>query len=115
MVGIASQRKGKAGELELMSILRENGFSVQRGGSLSYGKLPDVYGLPGVHIEVKYREKMNPSGFMRQSMTDSQKFHDGMPAVFYTQNGKDWQVAMNLSDWIYLYKKANIESDVNWI
>jgi len=52
-MGKSSQRKGADGERELANILREHGYTVERGGSLPYGKAPDLMGLPGVHIEVK--------------------------------------------------------------
>ncbi len=59
MRGKASQRKGRAGELELAELLREAGFpSVRAGAPLSYGCWPDVEGLPGIHCEVKRHEKV---------------------------------------------------------
>ena len=42
-----SQRKGADGERELAAILRERGYDCQRGGSLTFGEIPDVVGLPG--------------------------------------------------------------------
>ena len=49
-MGAKSARKGAAGEREVMAILREHGYNVERGGSLSFGEAPDLTGLPGVHI-----------------------------------------------------------------
>ena len=54
--GAKSTRKGANGEREVMAILREHGYNVERGGSLSFGEVPDLTGLPGVHIECKRRE-----------------------------------------------------------
>ena len=51
-MGGKSQRKGAAGERELAQILREYGYSCDRGGSLSFGEVADITGLPGIHIEV---------------------------------------------------------------
>ena len=39
-MGRASQRKGRAGELELVKILRDNGFDVRPGEAVSYGEEP---------------------------------------------------------------------------
>lgn len=68
-MGSKSQRKGANGERELAAILKEYGYDCTRGGSLSFGEIPDIVGLPGVHIEVKRVEKLklarpwsNPSG-----------------------------------------------------
>ena len=52
-MGRSQQRKGTAGERELARILTGYGYDIQRGGSLSFGEIPDLVGLPGVHIEVK--------------------------------------------------------------
>ena len=48
-MGKSSQRKGAEGERELAALLRDYGFDTQRGGSLSFGEVPDLTGLPGVH------------------------------------------------------------------
>ena len=103
-MGLKSQRKGKAGELEIVSLLRKYGYNVRRGKSLSYGEEPDVSGLPGIHVEVKRRERLDLSKAMDQSVRDSRRFHDGFPAVFHRKNGEEWQVTMLLSDWITLYQ-----------
>jgi len=58
-MGAKSQRGWRittpSGDQE-MTIINESGFYSQRGGSLSFGEIPDLMGLPGVHIEVKRRE-----------------------------------------------------------
>jgi len=55
-MGAKSTRKGANGEREVMAILRDHGFSVERGGTQSYGQRPDLYGLDGVHLEIKRSE-----------------------------------------------------------
>lgn len=55
-MGSSSQRKGATGERELSAVLREYGFEVERGGSLT--AVPDLVGLPGVPVEVKRAEKL---------------------------------------------------------
>lgn len=42
MGGKSSQRKGANGERELAAILSKCGYHVERGGSLSYGEIPDL-------------------------------------------------------------------------
>jgi len=110
--GLQSQRKGKQGENELVRELQSYGFEgVRRGGSLTYGEIPDLTGLPGVHIECKRRERLRLSKFMAQAVKDSRKFGDGFPAVFHRRNGEDWQVTMYLCDWIELYRKSKLEEN----
>ena len=104
----SSQRKGADGERELASLLRERGFDIQRGGSLSFGEIPDLTGLPGIHIEVKRVERLNLGEAMEQAIRDAERFHDGAPTVFHRRNRQPWLVTMLLEDWIKQYE-AKIE------
>ncbi len=106
MSGKHSQRKGAEGERELAYVLREHGYSVQRGGSLSFGEVPDLPGLPGVHIEVKRAETLRLSEWLAQAERDAKRFGDGAPAVFFRRSRSPWCVVMKLSDWIQLYTKG---------
>ena len=101
----SQQRKGAAGERELVEVLRQHGYEVERGGSLMFGTIPDVVGLPGIHIEVKRVEHLNVLEAMKQSIRDSEKFQDGMPALFHRKNRSPWLVTMRLEDWLQLYEK----------
>lgn len=101
-----STRKGANGEREVMSILRERGYPVERGGTQSFGERPDLYGLDGIHIEVKRRETVNLSAALAQAEADAQKFGDGLPAVFHRANRKPWTVSMPLDAWLQLYAKT---------
>lgn len=100
----SQQRKGADGERELVSVLREYGFSADRGGSLSFGTIPDITGLPGIHIEVKRVERLNISAAMKQAVRDAEKFEDGVPTLFHRRNRQPWLVTMRLDDWIRLFK-----------
>ncbi len=104
MSGKTSQRKGADGERELVSILRGHGYDVHRGGSLSFGEVPDLYGLDGVHIEVKRRESVNMAAALRQAAADAERLEDGLPAIFHRANRQSWRVTMRLEDWLRLYR-----------
>ncbi|MBQ6232121.1 MAG: hypothetical protein IJJ80_01275 [Clostridia bacterium] len=106
-MGRQSQRKGAAGERELVDILQRHGYSVRRGGSQTYGSIPDVVGLPDVHIEVKRTEHLKLHDAMAQSIRDSERFNDGLPAVFHRRNCEDWHVTMLLEDWLKLYERGD--------
>lgn len=105
IMGNKSQRKGAAGERELAEILQGYGYDCSRGGSLSFGTIPDLIGLPGVHIEVKRVEKLNIMEAMEQSIRDSERMLDGVPTVFHRRNRKPWLVTMRMDDWLKLYGK----------
>ena len=102
-MGKSSQRKGAAGERELAALLSAAGYECQRGGSLSFGEIPDVLGLPGIHIEVKRVEKLNVGEAMEQSIRDSERMQDGIPALFHRRNRKPWLVTMRMTDWLKIY------------
>lgn len=103
----ASQRKGADGERELAAALREYGYDVERGGSLTFGEVPDLSGLPGIHVEVKRVERLNVGEAMQQALRDAERFQDGAPAVFHRRNRQPWLVTMRLEDWIVLYREGS--------
>lgn len=105
-MGKSSQHKGADGERELAAILQQHGYDCTRGGSLSFGEVSDLSGLPGIHIEVKRVEKLNVVEAMEQSIRDSEWMQDGIPALFHRRNRKPWLVTMRLTDWIQLYKES---------
>ena len=103
--GKASQHKGADGERELAAVLREYGYEIKRGGSLSFGEAPDLAGLPGIHIECKRVERLNVSEAMHQAIRDSEAFRDGAPTVFHRRSREPWLVTMRLADWMTLYDR----------
>ena len=104
-MGAASQRKGAAGERELAARLREYGYEIERGGSLSFGEVPDLVGLSGVHIECKRVERLNVPEAMQQAVKGSARFQDGMPALFHRRNRQPWLVTLRLEDFMQLYSE----------
>lgn len=106
-MGKRSQRKGRAGELELARVLKASGYQqAEPGKAASYGETPDVVGLPGIHIEVKRVERLNVPEAMGQAVRDASAFHDGTPALFHRRNREPWLVTMRLEDWLRLYAAA---------
>lgn len=99
----AQQRKGRAGELELVEVLNRYGIPARAGDPVSFGTVPDVVGVPGVHVECKRVERLNVGAAMDQAERDAQRFQDGVPAVFHRRNRRPWLVTMRLDDWITLY------------
>lgn len=104
-MGRSQQRKGADGERELARIMAGYGYELQRGGSLSFGEVPDLTGLPGVHIEVKRCEQLRLAEWMAQAERDANRFQDGAPAVFFRRSRSPWLVVMKLEDWVKLYSQ----------
>lgn len=107
-MGKSSQRKGRDGERELRDVLQSYGYQVECGEPVSFGIVPDLVGLPGIHIECKRVEKLNIPEAMRQAVRDSEKFRDGMPALFHRRNRQPWLVTMRLDDWMKVYTEKQL-------
>lgn len=100
----AQQRKGRNGELEICRILQAHGIPAEPGQAVSYGSMPDVIGVPGIHLEIKRVERLNVLEAMNQATRDSERFQDGAPALFHRRNHSPWLVTMRLEDWLKLYR-----------
>ena len=109
-MGAFSQRKGADGERELAAKLKEYGYEVERGGSLSFGITPDITGLPGIHVEVKRVERLNIPEAMRQAIRDAEAFLDGIPVLFHRRNRQPWLVTLRLDDFMDVYQVWRNES-----
>lgn len=111
-MGAKSQKKGAAGEQELVDQLRRAGYPVTWGGNKTYGTVPDVSGLAGIHIECKRVEQLNIARAVAQAAADASRFQDGAPTVFHRRNNSPWLVTMQLPDWLRLYGAA-LDHDSN--
>lgn len=103
-MGKSSQAKGRHAELELVKVLQSYGIPAEPGQAVSYGATPDVVGVAGIHCECKRCETLRLSEWMEQATKDAAKFSDGAPTLFFRRSHEPWRVAMNLSDWVQLYK-----------
>ena len=102
-MGKSSREKGKRGERELASVLKEYGWTCRRGQQYAGANGDaDVVGLPGIHIECKRVEKLNIYDAVDQSRRDA-KLPEEYPAVFHRKNNCEWLVTMPLSFWIQIY------------
>nr|DAG29607.1 MAG TPA: HOLLIDAY JUNCTION RESOLVASE HOMOLOGOUS RECOMBINATION [Caudoviricetes sp.] len=115
-MAVNSRRKGKAGELEIVSMLKEYGYKVARGqqhiGSAKGGIAgsDDVIGLPDIHIEVKRVQQLNIESAMKQSREDAHASGSGkIPVVFHRRNNERWKVTMDFDDWMWIYQGRHIE------
>lgn len=104
MGGKTSQKKGRRAEIELARILQGYGYSAEPGRALNYGAVPDLIGLPDIHIECKRAEALRLSEWLAQARRDADKFGDGMPAVFHRKNKAPWLVTMELPSWLEIYR-----------
>ena len=91
---INSRRKGKTGELELARKLREYGWDCHRGQQYSGANGDaDVVGIPGIHIECKRRNRLEPYEYISQARHDARKRE--LPIVFMRRDNSEWLALMD--------------------
>lgn len=106
--GKHNRDKGARGERELAKLIREQyGYEARRGYVFQHES--DMVGLPGIHPEVKRKEKLSLYTAMEQAIEEAEKRKDGLPTVFHRRDRKEWLVVMRLTDWIDLYGAWNDE------
>lgn len=101
-MGKASREKGKRGERMLAKALREYGYDCRRTSQYcgQTGDASDVVGLPGIHIECKFVERLNIRDAVDQAARDAK---EGLPAVMHKKSNEGWLVTMRLEDWMRVY------------
>lgn len=107
-MGKFSRDKGARGERLLCSALKDHGYdahrTAQRAGKL--GNAPDIYGLPGIHAECKFVERLNVRDAIEQAKRDAEASGKGdLPAVFHKKSNESWLVTMELDDWVQIYRE----------
>lgn len=106
MGGKMSRDKGARGERYVAALFREYGYDAERTAQHcgKTGQAADVKGIPLIHAEVKFQEKMHLYDWMDQAIRDSEAEGSGnLPTVFHKQNHKDLLVTMRFDDWMKLY------------
>lgn len=108
MMGKASREKGKRGERMWAAVCRDHGWMNARRGvqySGREGEADDVTGLPGIHQEVKFVERLNLYDAMDQSLRDaSAAGRDEVAIVAHKKSRCGWLVTMNADDFFRLYQ-----------
>lgn len=98
---INSRAKGKRGELQARDLLRRFGFEARRSQQFagSVGSADLTHDIPGVHVEVKYVERLNIQEAMEQARRDC---GDLVPVVLHRRNGTDWLVTLPADEFLRL-------------
>ena len=103
-MGKMSREKGKRGERELASKLREFGYNARRGQQYcGVNGDADVVGLPGMHIEVKRTERLQLYDALNQSKRDAKSYE--IPCVMYRKNNSEWVTILPLDRFMEIYRE----------
>src|SRR4051794_3191092 len=105
-----SKKKGSRGEREVSILLKDHGFLESRRGVQYQGspESPDVVGLPGFHVEVKFLASgLNVYNSLKQAELDAGD--EDIPVVFYRKVSKvnrslPWTVTLYAHDFVNLVK-----------
>jgi hypothetical protein len=86
--------KGRKAELNLASALKALGFkNINTKRQVGAGGIEnaDLQGIPGCHIEVKCKERLNIWDALEQAGRDAKKL---IPLVFFKRNYSKWYVCI---------------------
>lgn len=111
-MGKASRDKGKRGEREIAALFRAHGFNARRGRQYQGGPdSPDViHDIPGLHVEVKFREQVSPYAALEQASRDTMDISEA-PVVFMRKLRKPWIIVMDADDFLSLMEQRQVISN----
>lgn len=95
-----SKQKGKRGELEVVALLKEYGFSARRGQQYKgTSDSPDIiHDIPKVYLEVKFRENYSLPDALFKAWGEAA--HGELPVVFHRKKRQPWMATMLASDFL---------------
>lgn len=97
--------KGKRGELEIVHVLRDAGWSdAERtsNGRAQSARGDVANGPAGVHLEVKRQERLNVPKALRQIEADANPLD--IPVLVHRPNGHDWMATLPLDELLPLLR-----------
>ena len=107
-MGRAERDKGARAEREVASLLTKAGFDGRRTAALqaNAGRGADVTGIPGVHLEVKFQEKLSLWAALRQAEEGAEAGE--VPAVVFRKSREPWRVTIPLDYFLFLHAEKDL-------
>lgn len=104
-MGKSQRDKGKRGELLLARFFREHGYEARRTSQYcgQTGDAADVIGLPGLHVECKFVERLNVRDALLQAIHDAKP--GLLPVLFHKRSREEWLVTMGAEDFMEIYRE----------
>lgn len=97
MNGRGRRNKGHSGERELAKLLGGKlGMDIARNLEQPRSGGADLFGLPGISVEVKRQEKMNINAWWQQAC--DQVCSGRVPVLAYRRNHQPWRFVVALCD-----------------
>jgi hypothetical protein len=101
----AARDKGKLGELEVVHIVRDNGWkdAERTHDGRAQRTRGDIRNGPaGVHMEVKRQEKLNVPAALRQVERDAHPLD--LPVLVHRSSRQEWQATLPFDELLALLK-----------
>ena len=97
-VWLKAKQKGACGEREAAAVLNDVlGVRCRRGQQFKGTQdSPDVEGLPGFHLEVKRRERLNVAAALARC--DEESAEDDIALLLHRRNREPWAVTLYLTE-----------------
>ena len=105
-MGKFSRDKGKRGERDWSHFCQEHGYNVTRTAQNrgKTGAAGDCEGLPYIHQEVKFVERLNIREALEQSERDAKAEGKGnIPIVAHRRSRDPWVITLNAKDFFTIY------------
>jgi Holliday junction resolvase len=109
MGGRSSRTKGASAERSVARILAEYGFNGERNGRNGITSEDVVHSLPSTWIEVKRREKLAISEWLKQAEGDAPEGYE--PAVVFRKSREPWRIIVTLTHYLELQQKVKEHSE----
>ena len=103
-----SRDKGKRGEREVVAMLQEHVVDevcaelgvepplVERNLNQAFQGGCDIVGVPGVAVEVKFREQLSPDVWWEQTLQQASTVPGALPVMFYRKSRVRWRARTHM-------------------
>ena len=108
--GKSSRTKGAVAEREFAAVLRQAGFTAERGARNGKTAEDVSHSVPGVWIECKRCEKLSLPEWLRQAERDCGPLE---PVVAFRQSRQPWRVVVLADEWLKLKRMQSVRKEVD--
>lgn len=108
-MGKMQREKGKRGERWVANYLKERGYDARRSAQFcgKTGDAADVVGVPDLHLEIKFVERISIRQWYDQAKRDAEAAGKGeIPIVVHKVSREAPLVTLSLDDFMDIYEKG---------
>lgn len=103
-MGRSQRQKGKKGELEVVHLARDAGFTDARRAGDAGQVDGDVGPIPGAYLEVRRREQLSIEAWAREVEAEAEARGRGeVPVLIFRTSGQPWRAELPAVDLLELF------------